>query len=229
MADGREIVTNKYNVDIVKYKEKMTKEFKERIIHRAHQLRKEAEEQKVGVVLFRLKCRKKGRREKRRDRRDKLRKMLILSLSEEVILYLEEQVQQPNQLQQLQAEFLDGETQDQLNQQPHIQPVSHLLLQLALEPQDGETLVQPRQLPQLPQLQQPPPHQQLIPQQPMLQHRIPLQMDGEEFNHQSLSHQLKLNLKQVEDGERRIDQQTLSLNIVLSLIFLSTLSYYCQI
>ena len=44
MAAGRDIVTRNYAIDIAQYREKVTREFKERIIHRAVQLRKEAEE-----------------------------------------------------------------------------------------------------------------------------------------------------------------------------------------
>lgn len=59
---GRAIVTQKYKEDLQKYQLRVTKEFKERIIQKAKELKKEAEEQRVHVYRYRKSKSKKERR-----------------------------------------------------------------------------------------------------------------------------------------------------------------------
>jgi hypothetical protein len=90
MEQGRNTVTNKYNQDLEEYKLRMTKEFKERIIHKAKELRKEAEELKVFYLQCRSSKKKRGREEKKIDSNGKNKRWKTPSSLEEATFQLQD-------------------------------------------------------------------------------------------------------------------------------------------
>lgn len=144
MAQGREIVTNQFEIDSKAYKERVTKDYKERILLRAQQLRKEAEEEKVEWWLFRKDWKRIGRGESWRGQHSRQRIYLIPLLLGGAISPVEGQgvwELRPHSLRPQQAqEILGGE----ILEQP--QPQLQLNLSQPQQPQAtpvGETLVDP--------------------------------------------------------------------------------------